>query len=388
MHSSVLNISWIFTYLHLRRMPADPTLTVSLRDNVQALLRGTHQPRQLTAVVHLCVALSMELLSRKSGGKFLCTQQGLATKDLAFDAVAELFQRDDAGRFVQLETYFESYPPATTGDEELLIALRRLVYSRTNHALFRMYRDVDPVLFKILRNVKLAVERMQQFHEVERFGETYIVPAMCETLEHLPALAMDDLENELLAVALGDETIPRLLGKLALLLKQQSERARMVPLIGVAMVMRAVYARRNEPLLPPASADDPQMGDDLTDVISQACAAVRHECHPRYVGKGKTTEAMYGDYFEVIEESLYAKLQGDDGVSYLGLLQAKVPGLTHEEYKKMHRSRIEYLGSLAAQRLAHVLRGGDHRLAGPAVRRQGRDPGGDPGGGDQKGPQG
>lgn len=330
----------------------------------------------------------MELLSRKSGGKFLCMQQGLTPKDLAFDAVAELFQRDEAGRFMQLEAYFESYPPATTGDEDLLIALRRLVYSRTNHALFRMYRDVDPVLFKILRNVKLAVERLQQFHEVERFGEAYIVPAMCETLEHLPAIAMDELENGLLAVALGNENIPRLLGKLAHVLKQQVGHSRMVPLIGVAMVMRAVYARRNEPLLPPSSADDPQMGDDLSDVIGLACAAVRHECHPRYVGKGKTTEAMYGDYFEVIEESLFAKMQGDEGVSYLALLQAKMPGLTHEEYKKMHRSRIEYLGSLAAQRLAHVLRGGDHRVEGPAVRRQGRDPGGDTVGGDQKRPQG
>ncbi len=358
-------------------MPADPTLTVSLRDNVHALLRGTHQPGQLTAVVHLCVALSMELLSRKSGGKFLCTQQGLTTKDLAFDAVGELFQRDETGHFVQLDAYCESFPPASTGDEEFLIALRRLVYSRTNHALFRMYRDVDPVLFKILRNVKLAVERMQHFREIERFGETYIVPVMCETLEHLPPYTMDELENELLTVAFGDENIPRMMGKLALVLRQQSGHARMVPLIGLAMVLRAVYARRNEPLLPPASSEDPLVGDDLNDVISQTCAAVRHELHPRYVGKGKTSEAMYGDYFEVIEESLFAKMQGDDGVSYLALLQAKMPGLTHEEYKKMHRSRIEYLGSLAAQRLAHVLRGGSDRAAGATVRQERRNPGRD-----------
>jgi hypothetical protein len=337
-------------------MPAYPALTSSLRDDLHALLRGDPQPRQLNTVVNLCVALSMELLSRKSGGKFLSHQQGLTPKDLAFDAVADLFQRDEDGRFLQFEAYFESFPPASTGDEELLIALRRLVYSRTNHALFRMYRDVDPILFKILRNVKLAVERLQQFQEIDRFGEIHIAPVMCETLEHLPVFDLDELEHRLLTVTLGNENIPRMMGKLALILKDQSSNARYVPLMGVAMMLRAVYARRNEPLLPPASTDDPMAGEDVGDMINRACAALRKEFHGKYVGKGKTPENVYSDYFEVIEESLHARMQGDNQSSYLSLLQARMPDLTHDDYKRYHRARIEYLGSLAAQRLALVLR--------------------------------
>ncbi len=345
-------------------MPAYPNLTVSLRDNVHALIRGNPGSQQLNGVVNLCVALSMELLTRKSGGQFLSHQQGLATKDLAFDAVADLFQRDEEGRFIQFEAYFESFPPETTPDHELLIALRRLVYSRTNHALFRMYRDVDPVLFKILRNVKLAVERMQQFQEVDRFGETHIAPVMCETLEHLPAFPMDELEDRLLTVSLGNENIPHLLGRLALILKQQESNARHVPLLGVAMMFRSVYARRNEPLLPPAAAEDSLMGDDLGAVISKTCAEIKHELHRAYVGKGKTTEDIYGGYFDVIEESLFARMQGDTSASYLTLLQARMPDLTHDEYRRLHRSRIEYLGSLTVQRVAQVLRGTDATTRG------------------------
>jgi len=344
-------------------MPAYPTLTSSLRDNLHALLRGDPQPRQLNAVVNLCVALSMELLTRKSGGKFLCSQQGLATKDLAFDAIADLFQRDEDGRYLQFEAYFESYPPETTSVEELLIALRRLVYSRTNHALFRMYRDVDPVLFKILRNVKLAVERMQQFREIDRFGETHIAPVMCDSLDHLPSIDMSELENGLLSATMGNENVPRLMGKLALLLKQQDAHSRLVPLIGCAMMLRSVYARRNEPLLPPAAAEDALVGDDVGEVINNACTAVRTEFHKKYVGKGKTTEEVYSGYFAVIEESLHARMQGDNESSYLSLLRERMPGLTHEEYKRVHRARIEYLGSLTAQRLAHVLERDDIRAS-------------------------
>ena len=147
-----------------------------LKPNLIAVLDGRSTSRQLNGLINLCVALASELLSRKWGSRRLQEHLGLSETDLAYDCIGDLFGRDETGRCTQLTAYFGSMEVASLYEAELLVLLRRLVYSRVNHALFRLYQDLDPAFSRILRNVKLAQEALKQFDERDREGVRYARP--------------------------------------------------------------------------------------------------------------------------------------------------------------------------------------------------------------------
>jgi hypothetical protein len=331
---------------------ANSTLTLPLRENLLAVLGGAYTSKQLNGLINLCVALATELLCRKSTSRKLSSLQGLNEKDLAYDAIADLFQRDAQGNFIQLDAYFSGFDLQTISDEELLIALRRLVYSRVNQALFRMYHDIDPAFARILRNIKLAIETMKQFDEFDRFGEPSIAPALCDTLEHLPALEPDEVKRHLLSVCFGNENIPQLLGKLAVFLKQQECNSRILPLISVASIFQSVYAIKNEPLLAPAAVEMEFAPNDIVETIKSVCRTVQADTRRKYLEKKNVGEDVFRTYFDIIERTLLARFVENNGeLSYFDLLKSRLPDLTPAEYKKLHRAKLEYLGALT-QKLA------------------------------------
>lgn len=333
-------------------MRPTPTLTFLLRQNLLAVLDGTFTSKQLNAIVNLSVALALELLTRKSGGKRLSSSQGLNEKDLAYDSIADLFQRNEEGRFVQLDAYFSSFDLDSVSDEELLVALLRLVYARVNQALFRMYQDIDPGFYRILRNIKLAVERMNQFEQIDRFGESSIAPALCETNEHLPPLDPDEVQHYLMQASVGTENIPQMLGKLSVFLRQQECHSRILPVITVAKILQSVYAVKNQPLLLPPTVEHELPDSDTGEIVRNVCNDVKTESAKKYLARKKVSEEAFDAYFDVIESSIMARIveQNGSAISCYELLKAQLPDLTPEEYRKHHRAKLEYLGALAYKR--------------------------------------
>lgn len=263
-------------------------ITLDLKSNLIAVLGGRSTSRELNGVVNLCLALASELLSRKWGSRRLQERLGLSEVDLAFDCIGDLFGRDEAGRFRQIEAYFGGIETGVLDDAELLVLLRRLVYSRVNHALFRLYQDLDPAFSRILRNVKLAQDAIKQFDERDRFGETCIVPVLCDAQEHLPPIEQADLEAALSAECNGTESVPVMMGKIALLLRRQEECARWIPIMTVASTIRAVYEIKNRPQLQPFTEVDPFAADDMAASVCEACSAVKGSMRASYLGRRKS----------------------------------------------------------------------------------------------------
>jgi hypothetical protein len=230
--------------------------------------------------------------------------------------------------------------------------MRRLVYSRTGNGLFRLYGEIDPAFSRILRNVKLALQALKQFEERDRFGEVYVSPLFCTTLEHLPAFEPPELECALCAECTGAESVPEMMGKIALFLRRQEERSRLVPLMLVASTIRAVYESRNRPQLV-AHVEPECAGDEGPVLVSAACAEVKADMRRSYTERKQVAEDIYEWYFAVIAESLLERLavKNGDAASYYHLLRSYLPELTVDEYRKKHRSRLEYLGSLVQKRL-------------------------------------
>ncbi len=171
---------------------------MELKPLISSIISKNPSPGSINEFIFLCRKIALVHLRRKIASGRLSLDFFRATlDDLALDTVADLFNRDETGKFVQLEAYFEGLSIEESSGEDLLTYTRRLVCSRVNQNLFRLYHENDPSLGKILRNVKLAVGALQNFTVVERFNEQCIVPSMCDTLEHFPEIERADLDREM-----------------------------------------------------------------------------------------------------------------------------------------------------------------------------------------------
>jgi hypothetical protein len=225
-----------------------------------------------------------------------------------------------------------------------------------NQSVFRMYNEADPALGKILRNIKYAVQTLNNFKEIERFSEQCIAPCSCETLEHLPEADPSDLERELRQCANGSEHIPALMAKLALYLRGQSTHSRIVPLMMIAKIFRSLYFEAQDS--PEVTIDDRLTERDGSAILHDVCIRLMNETQPSYVGKGKVDPVLFKKYFDVIEENLNATIIRQDGerMSFFISLKTTMPELTEKEYRKNHKSRIEYLARIAHKRAVKELR--------------------------------
>jgi hypothetical protein len=329
-----------------------------IKKQLASLLEGRGTASEIGAIIRLAHAIAKASLARKAHLASLVNRHGLNYSDIAYDCVADLFARDENGKYIALVSYFSGFDFEKFTDEEAVFHIQRLVLTKAKHGVFRLYQQMDPQLGKILRNIKISVQALGQFLETERLGEACIVPSLTQTLEQLPQVEPEDIMSWLTQAATGSEFMPELLGKLSSLLRQQKEKSRIVPIVTVALGIRMFYEQKrlHQGAEQPASIDDITI--DSKSVIKAACRELKMEAGRKYILKGKVTREQLDLYFEVIEQGLIDRFVINDGAGFeLGEHFMKhVPGMTRDEYRKKHKNKIEYLARLAGERVVKRLR--------------------------------
>ncbi len=333
-------------------------LARGLKAILTAVLKGEQNRAPLNQLIKVCHTLALIFLRHKvSEINRELRFQGLSNSDIAFDCIADLFQQGSDGSLVRLEAYFHGIDVPNSSEEELLSHVRRLVFSRVNQSVFRIYNESDPSLGRIIRNIKLAIQSIPNFDIVNRFDETCITPAGCDSLEHLSQAERNDIENYLRSDTRGGGTIPQQLAHLSLCLRQQSSCSRIIPVVTVALAIRSLF--QNQIGTTASTVNDNTL--DTTDsmaLIRRACNKAQAETKPKYVGKGKITEDIFKKYFNVIEEHIVNVLVHNDGEGYSFYkgLRTHIPGLTEKEYRRTHRSKLEYLARLSYNMAVNLLK--------------------------------
>ena len=331
-----------------------------LKAKLESLLGGAPAPADVRSVVRVAHAIAKVTLSRRIQSEPLVKFHGLDYNDLAYDCIADLFSRDDRGRYVALATYFTAFEFSSLTDEDVFFHIQRLVLRNVKQGVYRLYHQMDPQLGKILRNIKLSVQTLGLFREFDRLGDSCLAPASVDTLEHLPLMKTEELTYALLNTASGNEFVPELLSKTHRILCEQAERSRIVTLISLALAIRAFHEQKSVPRLVEQSDGTDDVAIDSREAIRIACGELRARAEARYVRRGKVSPAMMETYFDVIEQGLHQRFVDHDGAEFqISETFLKLsPGISLVEYRKSHRSRLEYLARLTTKRVVQILRNG------------------------------
>ena len=339
-------------------LPSPKSIKSVAATALRAILVGRQGAADINDLVGACHSLAVPYVRRRlTGESILRRTLNMDISDFAYDCVADLFAFAETGDFPHIHAYFAAYKHETMSDEEMLMHLRRLVFSQANQNLFRLYNEVDPSLGKILRNVKLALQQFDSLVLTERFGEPCLAPAAGDYNLTARAFGPEELEHGLRRYLRGTENIPFMLGKLSLFLVDQNEFSRLVPLVVVAVAFRAVYMRHPEDEETAKIVEDKLDASYLSVIVGDVLQNMREKKGPLYSKKKRIRPDLLDIYFKVIEERLTRSYSGDGNEKGLReLLSEKLAGLTEKEYRSTHRNQLEYLSRLTGDEVAKRLK--------------------------------
>lgn len=329
---------------------------------LRSILSGAYTPLDVHEFVHLCCSLALPIIRKKiAAGKLSSYHIGLNESDIVYDCLADLFRRDEQGKFVKLHSFFESerLDPSTCHEDEIFVALRRLVFLKVNNNIIRLYSEADPTLGKVLRNMKLANQKERLFDELQQFGETYLVPSGVEGLTDCPPFPLEQLEQEFIGAVLVHDTLMAMLKKLHQIVMGQRRYRRAIPLVAAALMVKKVYAlgwEGREEEQPVAEAT--LLQEDIRGAADRVCARMNKKMYSTYVVRKKYPGSMVANYISAVREIIVQEYSGHQSMNsaYFDILKTFMPRMTKKEYVTKHRTILEYLAKMAKRAMVTELR--------------------------------
>jgi hypothetical protein len=330
-----------------------------LKPTLSALLSNAPSQPCVKDFANLCHRIALMYLRKKARSSRLNPADfGVSLEDLAWECIADLFQRNEQGVFVKLAGYFGAVAWENKSEDDLLGATRRLVFSHVNQALCRIYFETDPSLGKLIRNLKLAVKASSCFSLVQRESLAWICLAPENAAAAaLPVMPPEFLEARLAASLRGEADVKQVLHLLAEIVDEQSLYRKSYPLTGLALIIRSAFTRLNC-AVEENNGHDEFMPDEIEKMIHANVEAVKASMRPAYVEKRKVDGRTYEAYFGAIRDMLAAEYVQNDGCnrSYYDYLHQHLQPLTREEYQDRFRCHFEYLAKLTRQELLRQLK--------------------------------
>lgn len=278
--------------------------------------------------------------------------------DLMMDAVADLFERDDKGRFVRLRAFYgPSMQLASLSETELEKLTVQFVKRTVGDAVFRLYRSVDPELARIIRNLKRCLRRRPDMEVYSASGRMWVHP----TEEPRRSGEAWDIErvSALLAVGYqGHYGLEWVADALTTMLRDESGFENRVGLTTLALAYRAamVALEEEEPAGADPYASTTMEEEDARVLIDEAIArSVRPAAH-RYLEKGKLASFEAKGLQRGIRTKLLSCVHSRrEEETFYSALAISLPQLNRERYRMHYRNTFEYFHKQAISALQDVV---------------------------------
>ncbi len=328
---------------------------------LDGVLRSRPAADASSQLLQTCHQLAIAYLRRRSqAGRLDASIFGLSLEDLALDCVAELFRRDDDGRFVQFESYFEGPTRSTEDEATLEIALRRIVFSAVNEGLFRRYRELDPSLGRMIRSIKrhitsggdLELNRDQSMPMLKIRGGSG------NEGRARPFIPQDLLEIHLHHAHSGKVTVESVLDVVSDLLKNSGEYAPCIPVTEVALAMRSVLTRLHAPENeeksdPEGSYESIDLSNVVRSHVAHCTDEVMESMQDLYVRERGIAPGLFRAYFRAAEDVLITNYVDPlvPKESFRVALCRHIGEIPTAVYRKKHQAILEYIVKITQRQL-------------------------------------
>lgn len=349
---------WAVPFLYTLEPVVESPSSSDLRSVVADLVSDRPSRRAVQLFLDHSQQIATAYLRRRMRlGRLRLDQFELSVEDLALDCLADLFRRDEDGRFVRLRAY-QALVDWEGDGPGLEMAVRRLIFSVVNEGLFRRYRESDPTVGRFIRTLKrhvkqsdrLELERVHASQLIvlrgaapERAGQPRMPPEMIEAYLH-------DTLDERCQLAGTVESLARLL-------ESHPDYAPHVPLPELAVAIRNVLVRRESAENPdhsvaPDGYDERNFTNLVTTYVERSTNEVQSEKRAFYVDHRGVSPELYRAYFRAVGDILAAQFAtaGRPDDSFRVSLNRYMDSVGSKEYRKSHQAVLEHLVNLTKNR--------------------------------------
>lgn len=265
--------------------------------------------------------------------------------EMAIDAIAFLFERDDAGTLLKIKQAFERWTPEIENEEQAVFFINRLAAKCSEKYLSELLKESNPIFSKIHRSLNYLIQT-RGYKKKQIFGTTYIVADDEINLGTLPdPQFIHDLPVHLLN---STQNIP---GDIFNYIKNNSDRAPAIPLNALVIKMQRVGVEEF------TINDNTQPNNifEIEAITDRAVASAFEKLEISYLNKHKIS----GEESKAIKCALrQLAIDLQDGGINTGLhkyLMQEMPSLSFDGYKEKYQNMFEYLLKILKKEIIHHL---------------------------------
>ncbi len=271
---------------------------------------------------------------------------------LAIDSIAELFRRDDEGMFVELQFYFRiKRNIEEMSAAESLSCFRMLIFNALHDSVVKSFQEADPILGKILRNLKNHIRHNDEIKTLLRFGTTYIFACNRDECDaHLPEMPPEMLEGEFLQKVLSRDKFKDFPCIILKILSESIGYRKFYSLLDVALIIKKAWLKIGMTDFPPQTSEFSwSLQSDVNTLVQKGLK----EFEIKFFGNGfaDMNEKFFVDAIREIIHNTFIKGNGFDA-TYFEILKKHNHQLEYTEYRNNIRVRFEYLAK-SAKKIVH-----------------------------------
>jgi hypothetical protein len=327
--------------------------TRGIPELIRTLITGRGTDMDVNNLVKLAHSFALTRLKQLKVSRQLHVDIFNQPLDLAaFDCIAELFQRDNEGRFIELiESFSQEFAVFKLLDNDIIRRFRSLIFTKLNDGIFRIYHENDPILSNIYRGLKKALRKHPEIKQFDRFGKAYLcICSEYERNDDLPEMPMDKFESIVIENIKDKLSIENYILLFLKIINEQEYYRRYYSIIDLAVILKRILARKKIPLEEvQINIDDVTIQHDIVSIINKSINEVRDILKRKYLESEKLDADLFEKYICAIEEMIYETFVTNDGIykHYFDFLQKQLPDLSYDEYRNEHRNQFEYFAKLA-----------------------------------------
>ncbi|HMN49892.1 MAG TPA: hypothetical protein PKD67_12180 [Ignavibacteriaceae bacterium] len=278
-------------------------------------------------------------------------------QEMAIDAIASLFERNESGEFIRIIKAFKDWDPPIGNEETAQFFLNRLVSKSTEKYVSELLRQSDPFFSKILDSITYLIEK-NCYQKKRILGTTFILEGIGEDamrsngignmgIRNLPD---SSFINELpISVFKSNKNV---VSEIFDYIKINSNKAPAIPLNALVMKIKSVKAGEFEL----ADSYSNENESEIESITKKAMDICYEKMQKSYIEKGKVSEIEAERIKEALNKIVFDMRDGGINQGLHKYFLEQFPELNFRDYEIKYQNLFEYLFKILKKEIAEQLK--------------------------------
>ena len=276
--------------------------------------------------------------------------EDVTLNELAIDAIAPLFERNDDGTLIKIKAAFENWQPQIETEEKAQFFLNKMVAKSVEKYVSELLRDSDPFFSKLLDSVNYQVEK-HDYKKKQILGTTYIIEN--ENLKRIGCLPDAQFILDLPAELFLDTGT--MLHNIFAHLKNQNEKEPAIPLNALINKLKRIKSNNLN------FSDKVEFGNELTieSILENALKKSFHKLDESYFDKGKISVQEKLGIEKALRNISFDMKDGGINPGLHRYFLEQFPAVSFIDYQHKYQNVFEYLYKVLRKEIVKQLDGNE-----------------------------